>query len=164
MSNDYVLLVTMPKPEMLKQGPGGIPPLVSYGELNTALPAVVAALGLFKPKSAPGASGSDGDVLMYEPGESEGGNGGGGDGFKGPMKARWGFHRKSFWNFRVCPSTTIEDDARFPPNLRFEACLHFGNLLEATKFLDGQVGGLPRQTILSQVFQVVQLVAVSERA
>lgn len=160
----YVLLVTMPRPAMLKQGPGGIPSLVPYGELDTTKQEVQAALGLFQAKTEPVQGGTNGDVTIYEAGDSEGGNGGGGDGFKGPLKARWGFHRKSFWNFRVCTSATVDDDIRFPPNLRFEACLHFDNLLRATTFLDGTVGGLSRQTILGRVFQVVQLVAVSEQA
>ncbi len=164
MSNDYVLLVTTPLIAKLKPGPGGIPPVGSYGELNTLDEDVKAALRLFADKNVSNDV-ANGILQDYEPGDAEGGNGSGGDGAAGgPLKIRWAFQRKTLWNFRVCKSKTELDDVRFPPILRFEACLYFNNLADAAQFLSKASGGVSNKTKLERVFQHVLLVAVTDQA
>lgn len=166
MAQDYVLLVTSPNTSKLKKDDEGNPPVVDYGELDEADPAVKAALALFKKLDKPTNGGNNGYLQEFAPGDSEGGNGGGGDGSTGAklLKIRWAHHRKTYWNFRVCQSTTDGDTSKFPPMLRFEACLHFANHTKALEFLNESNGGLTNQQKLAAVFDRVMLVAVSTQA
>lgn len=164
MSNDYVLLVSTPRVEMLKKGEDGFPPVGDFGEMDINIPAVAAALSLFDDLSAPApANSNNGTVKLEAAGSTEGGNGSGGDGFSGgPLLARQSFHGKSYWNFRVCPQNNQDDDVRFPPILRFEACIYFSHLKAAREFLAAtDVHGQSNKQKLDAVFKFALLVAIT---
>jgi hypothetical protein len=176
MTTEYVLLVTGPREEKL------IPVAELTGEegaasndgkyvavLNTHDPAVEAAMSLFMPAKMKADGGNEGYMYFCSPTQVDGGNGGGGgDGSSRPkeLRVRKSFHEKSYWNFRVCPPGTVADEQKFPPLLRFEACLYFNNFVSASNFLNEFPKGSPRSRlqILGAVFQFVQLVAVTKQA
>jgi hypothetical protein len=162
MSIDYVLLISVPRANKLKAAPLGTERVETatarVGVLDTTDSDVAVVLSLFKDHKIP-SGGSDGDVFIYPAGGTDGGNSGGGDGYGGgTLKARGTFHNKSFWNFRVTHPSTKPDIARFPLEMRFEACVYFGSLQEADGFLNYHLEQL------RAVFERVQLVAVTKLA
>ena len=114
-------------------------------------------------------------VAIYDPNNSEGGNGGGGDGRGSAvgefLAARGSQHRWSFWNFRKAPKNTESAHSnnyfetytnplpKFPYPLKFEVCRVFDSLGGATDYLRSAEG----QQLLS-AFVYVELVRVSEAA
>ena len=168
MPNDYVLLISTPKPDKLLTLPG-VPSVGTSGPLNPKDADVAAVLKLFPVKVAPPAGGNNGFLEYHTAGSVDGGNGGGGDGGRldTPLKVKFGFETRSYWNFRVCPPTTSTQEVRFPLAMRFEACLHFSNFADAHAFLSASAQlpapdeALTRQQLLARVFVYVQLVAVT---
>lgn len=176
MSTAYVLLVTganrdkliphdaLSDDEKVAKAHGGFVARLKVGD-----PEVDAAMALFKPADLASHGGNDGHMYFCTPTQVDGGNGGGGgDGSSAAkeLRVRQGFHKRSYWNFRACPPNNEPDTARFPPLLRFEACLHFRNFDRAYDFLNTRPAGSnrTRQQILGAVFDFVQLVAVTEQA
>ena len=164
MSQDYVLLVSTPRAEFLQPGEAGAAPIGSVGFMDVSKPEVKAALNLFQVVNQPPHSGNNGEVEIKRADTTDGGNGSGGEGFNsGPLLARGAFHGKSFWNFRACPDNTFNDEERFPPRLRFEACVYFDHLRAATEFLSYTANSeLSNKEKLSAVFEFVMLVAITK--
>ena len=166
MSNDYVLLISTPRPTKLMKGPGGLPPIGTSGPLDESDGDVKKVLAFFKPKIAPGPGGNDGYLQTFDAAAVDGGNGAGGDGGNGaPLKVKFGYQRLSYWNFRACPPIQDGMEKRFPPVMRYEACVSFAHLEAAREFLNGLIEpGVTRKLLLERVFVYVQLVAVTDLA
>ena len=98
-------------------------------------------------------------VQLFEHGDQDGGNGGGGEPGGAPMKASLGEEKRTFWDFKYHPASS-DREVRFPPALRFELCLPFQDIGYAAAWLSLHPAGLR----LGTLFDYVQIVACSTPA
>ncbi|APV48557.1 hypothetical protein BWI17_01960 [Betaproteobacteria bacterium GR16-43] len=98
-------------------------------------------------------------VELHAYGAHDGGNGGGGEPGGAPMKPSLAKYERTFWDFKYHPGTR-NPDQNFPPAMRFEICLPFGDLGHAAAFLKLHPAGIR----LGRLFTHVQIVALSTPA
>lgn len=98
-------------------------------------------------------------VFFKNPGDTDGGNGGGGETGRKGMKPALGRHLRGAWDFQWSEDQHEQDwIRRYPKLLKFEVCLWFKDISVALWYLRNDDLGI----LLMDYFKYVQVIPISQ--